>query len=140
MEEKKDITEMIEEYLNRANWKYEKKKDNVWYFVIEIEEVIFPIIMKCSGDILILSAISLMNLPKSKATKRRILKKLLELNRQLKMAKIGIDKEGSVFMNVEYPIKDLSYSEFKDCCDALLTYLKHYWVPEIKTNFSGLVI
>lgn len=140
MGESKEKIEQIEEYIKQYGWQYEKKVDGTWYFIIEIGEIKFPIIMKCSENWFLVSCVKLYTLPKSKGSKRRVVKRLLELNRELKMAKIGIDDEGDVVMSVEYPIKNMSYSEFRDSLDALTTYLKHYWVPEIKTNYSGLVI
>lgn len=49
-------------------------------------------------------------------------RRMLELNHELLMAKLAIDDDLDVFLEVEYPVADLDASEVKDAVDVLVHY------------------
>src|SRR5262249_5735325 len=52
--------------------------------------------------------------------------RLLELNREMNMAKFSVDEDGDVLLSVEYPALDLDPSEVRDAVDGLSFYAEKY--------------
>ena len=52
--------------------------------------------------------------------------RLLELNREMNMAKFSVDEDGDVVLSVEYPLRDLDPSEVRDAVDVLSFYAEKY--------------
>jgi len=52
--------------------------------------------------------------------------RLLELNREMNLAKFSVDEDGDVVLSVEYPIEDLDPSEVRDAVDVLSFYAEKY--------------
>jgi hypothetical protein len=52
--------------------------------------------------------------------------RLLELNREMNMAKFSVDEDGDVVLSVEYPLADLDPSEVRDAIDVLSFYAEKY--------------
>lgn len=52
--------------------------------------------------------------------------RLLEINREMNMAKLSVDEDGDVVLSVEYPASDLDPSEVRDAIDVLSFYAEKY--------------
>ena len=52
--------------------------------------------------------------------------RLLELNREMNLAKFSLDEDGDVILSVEYPLADLNPSEVKDAIELLSFYTEKY--------------
>lgn len=52
--------------------------------------------------------------------------RLLEMNREMNLAKFSVDEDGDVVLSVEYPIQDLDPSEVRDAIDVLSFYAGKY--------------
>ena len=52
--------------------------------------------------------------------------RLLELNREMNMAKFSVDSDGDVVLSVEYPLANLDPSEVRDAVDVLTFYAENY--------------
>ena len=52
--------------------------------------------------------------------------RLLELNREMNLAKFSVDEDGDVILSVEYPVADLDPSEVRDAVDVLSFYAEKY--------------
>jgi hypothetical protein len=52
--------------------------------------------------------------------------RLLEINREMNMAKFSLDEDGDVILSVEYPLGDLDPSEVRDAVDVLSFYAEKY--------------
>jgi hypothetical protein len=52
--------------------------------------------------------------------------RLLEINREMNMAKFSVDEEGDIVLSVEYPLADLDPSEVRDAIDVLSFYAEKY--------------
>ena len=48
--------------------------------------------------------------------------RLLEINREMNMAKLSVDEDGDVVLSVEYPAENLDPSEVRDAVDVLSFY------------------
>ena len=56
-----------------------------------------------------------------------LLRRLLQLNREVNMARFSIDGDGDVILSVEYKLQDLDPSEVRDAVDVLSFYAeKHH--------------
>jgi hypothetical protein len=56
-----------------------------------------------------------------------LLKRLLQLNREVNMARFSVDGDGDVILSVEYKLQDLDPSEVRDAVDVLSFYAeKHF--------------
>lgn len=62
--------------------------------------------------------------------------RLLELNREMNLAKFSVDEDGDVVLSVEYPLADLDPSEVRDAVDVLSFYAEKYR-DEIHTAASA---
>ncbi len=58
--------------------------------------------------------------------------RLLELNRDMNMAKFSIDEDDDVVLSVEYPLADLDPSEVRDAVDVLSFYADKYFAEVAK--------
>jgi hypothetical protein len=56
----------------------------------------------------------------------QLVDRLLELNREMNLAKFSLDEDGDVILSVEYPLADLDPSEVRDAVDVLSFYAEKY--------------
>lgn len=84
---------------------------------------VFPVsaIVDESG-LLCLAIVPFCRSPENEAHAVPFYRRMLELNHQLLMAKLAIDDDLDVFLEVEYPVADLDASEVKDAVDVLVHY------------------
>ena len=52
--------------------------------------------------------------------------RLLEINREMNMAKLSVDEDGDVVLSVEYPAENLDPSEVRDAVDVLSFYAEKF--------------
>lgn len=84
---------------------------------------VFPLsaIVDQSG-LLCLAIVPFCRSPEDGERAGRLYRRMLELNHELLMAKLAIDDDLDVFLEVEYPVADLDASEVKDAVDVLAHY------------------
>ena len=74
-----------------------------------------------------LAVIPFARLPDDERAAVGLMKRLLQLNREINMAKFSVDEDGDVVLSVEYRLEHLDPSEVRDAVDVLSFYAdKHF--------------
>jgi hypothetical protein len=80
---------------------------------------------------LVFAIVPFARLAKGDKGNERLVIRLLELNREMNMAKFSVDPDGDVVLSVEYPLANLDPSEVRDAVDVLTFYAENHG-PEIE--------
>ena len=86
---------------------------------------IFPVYVHLEPDYATFAVIPFARLPTDE-TGDQLADRLLELNREMNLAKFSVDEDGDVILSVEYPLADLDPSEVRDAIDVLSFYAEKY--------------
>jgi hypothetical protein len=113
----------LEQYLTADNWPFERLDDTTWrsWFTVEDSEQKFRFFVRLNPSWLFLTIIPYVELPADQTTHLGIYRRLLELNRELTLAKFALDKN-DVVLTVELPTEHLVEPQVKDALDALSYY------------------
>lgn len=65
-------------------------------------------------------------LPKSAPRPADLSRRLLAVNRDMRLAKFGLDEERDVVLSAELPTESLDKSEVRDAAERMVRYAKHY--------------
>jgi len=117
----------VEEYLQRDHWPFDRIDAGTWRSGFRGEVSSFRFFVRLSQHWIFFTIVPFLIAPKDAECQRRLYRRLLELNREINMAKFAIDEDEDVVLTVELPVEALENSEFKDALDALSYYAdKHY--------------
>ncbi len=117
----------VEEFLERDGWPFERVDHNTWRSGFRGDKNSFRFYIRLSEHWIFYTIVPFVVAPKRPEQEMRLYRRLLELNRDINMAKFAIDDDHDVVLTVELPVENLVYSEFKDALDALSFYAdKHY--------------
>jgi hypothetical protein len=83
---------------------------------------VFPLFVHIEQLFITFAVIPFAKLPNDLGAADDLMKRLLELNREINLAKFSIDDDGDIVLSVEFRIADLDPSEVRDAVDVL----KHY--------------
>jgi hypothetical protein len=119
----------LEAVLAADDWPYERAGESTWFSAFQRssgpdEPITF--FLRLTDDWLFLTIAPYAVLPDDPATEAAVLRRLLELNRSINLAKFALEHR-DVVLTVELPAKDLTSSQIKDGLDALSYFaLKHH--------------
>ena len=117
----------IEAYLGRDGWPFERVDHNTWRSGFRGNNACFRFYIRLSDHWVFFTIVPFLVAPKSPEAEQGLCRRLLELNRDMNMAKFALDDDQDVVLTVELPVENLVFSEFKDALDALSYYAdKHY--------------
>jgi hypothetical protein len=118
---------LIEQWMAADGWPCERLDPTTWRSGFQapgMDKVRF--FVRLTTDWLYLTVTPLVVVPEDVAVELPLFRRLLELNRQITLAKLALDGRG-VVITVELPAQDLSRQQFKDGLDALAFYsTTHY--------------
>jgi hypothetical protein len=86
---------------------------------------IYPVFVHLETEYATFAVIPFARLPADE-TGDLLAERLLEINREMNMAKFSVDEDGDVVLSVEYPLRDLDPSEVRDAVDVLSFYAEKY--------------
>lgn len=90
-------------------------------------ERLFPLFVRVAPPFVLFAVIPFVRLPLHAEDADAMVRRLLQLNREINMAKLSADEDGDVILSVEYRLEDLDPSEVRDAVNALSFYAnKHY--------------
>ena len=119
--------ETVEEFLRKDDWPFERLDENTWRSGFRGEKSSFRFFVRLTDNWIFFTIVPYVLAPKEDRSERSLHRHLLQLNREINMAKFAIDDDADVVLTVELPTENLDYSEFKDALDALSYYAdKHY--------------
>jgi hypothetical protein len=87
---------------------------------------LFPLFVHTEAYFVTLAVIPFARLPEKSAVAVPLMRRLLQINREINLAKFSIDDDGDVILSVEYRIEDLDPSEIRDAVDVLSFYAEKY--------------
>src|ERR1041385_2803573 len=112
---------LLEEMLAADNWPFERLDDITWRSGFRTDKEQFRFFVRLTENWVYLTIIPFVTLPDDDAMLLKLFRRLLELNREITLAKFAIDKR-DVVLTVELPTESLQRSQFKDGLDALSFY------------------
>ncbi len=111
--------EIIDGFFERYGWKYRRKRPDLWQTGWRSSTSLFPMFVKLTRHWIYFTISPFVVGPKGLGHRGKLYHHLLRLNRDIDMAKFGVDNEGDVVLTVELPCANLDYEEFVDAIKAL---------------------
>jgi hypothetical protein len=114
--------EQLERMLTDDGWPFEKLDDHTWRsgFKSEGQEP-FRMFVRTTSNWLVLTIVPFVTAPADDADALALFRRMLELNREITLAKLALDKR-DVILTVELPLEGLQASQLKDGLDAMVFY------------------
>ena|ERR1700729_4111269 len=113
--------EALEAVLTADDWPFERAGESTWFSAFQrssgMDEPI-TFFLRLTDDWLFLTIAPYAVLPDDPATETAVLRRLLELNRSINLAKFALENR-DVVLTVELPAEELTPSQIKDGLDAL---------------------
>jgi len=103
------------------NWPFERLDETTWRSGFRTETEQFRFFVRLTENWVYLTIIPFVTMPDDDASLLKLFRRLLELNREITLAKFAIDK-ADVVLTVELPTESMQASLFKDGLDALSFY------------------
>jgi hypothetical protein len=119
----------LEAVLAADGWPFERAGDSTWFSAFRPsagpgETITF--FLRLTDDWLFLTIAPFAVLPDDPATETALMRRLLELNRTINLAKFAIERR-DIVLTVELPTEDIATSQIRDGLDALSFFaLKHH--------------
>lgn len=117
----------IEEFLTRDDWPYERLDTNTWRSGFRGESSNFRFFIRLTENWIFFTIVPFVPSKRS-YNEAKLYKRLLELNREINLAKFALDDDSDVVLTVELPAEGVGFSEFKDALDALSFYADRYYL------------
>jgi hypothetical protein len=118
---------VLEQWMAADGWPCERLDATTWRSGFQAPGTDkFRFFVRLTNDWLYLTVIPYVAIPDDPALELVMFRRLLELNRDITLAKLAIDKR-DVVLTVEMSTQDLTERQFKDGLDALAFYgTKHH--------------
>ena len=123
--------------LTADNWPFDRLDETTWRSGFRTDATQFRFFVRLTDNWIYLTIIPFVTLPDDDASLLKLFRRLLELNREITLAKFAIDKN-DVVLTVELPTESMQPSLFKDGLDALSFYANghHKELVELSTVMS----
>ena len=89
---------------------------------IRAEKRKFSFFVRQEKSFLVLAIVPYLRLPAEEGTAELMMRRLLQLNREMNLAKLSVDEDGDVVLSVEWRLDNLDRSELRDALDVLSFY------------------
>ena len=115
--------EIIKEWLHAAGWRCADERGNTLRIAGPGLEPL-PFFVRCTENWLLLAIVPAIaaGAPRPPDLSRR----LLAVNRDMRMAKYSYDEDGDVALTAELPTESLHFSELRDAITRMARYAHHY--------------
>ena len=121
--------EALEAVLAADDWPFERAGESTWFSAFQRSSGLGEAItffLRLTDDWLFLTVAPFAVLPDDPATETAVLRRLLELNRSINLAKFALERR-DIVLTVELPTEELTPTQIKDGLDALSYFaLKHH--------------
>jgi hypothetical protein len=121
--------EGLEAVLAADDWPFERAADATWFSAFRPSAgpgQTITFFLRLTDDWLFLTISPFAVLPDDPATETALMRRLLELNRTINLAKFAIERR-DIVLTVELPTEDITASQIRDGLDALSFFaLKHH--------------
>ncbi len=112
----------LEAALEEDKWPFDKLDANTWRSGFRSDDKDpFRFFLRMTQNWLVLTVVPFVVAPADDADSLALFRRMLELNREITLAKLALDKR-DVILTVELPLEGLQQSQLKDGLDALVYY------------------
>jgi hypothetical protein len=118
----------VEEFLTRDGWPFERIDENTWRSGFRGDTCSFRFFIRLAENWIFFTIVPFVVASKRAPSEGKLHRRLLELNREINMAKFALDDDDDVVLTVELPSEGLAFSDFKDALDALSFYADRYYL------------
>jgi len=116
----------LEDVLTAEGWPFERLDERTWRSAFQAPgETRFRFFLRLTDQWLFLTIVPFATLPEDGVGERALMRRLLELNRTITLAKFALDGR-QIVLTVELPTEDLVASQIRDGLDALSYYAVQY--------------
>jgi hypothetical protein len=115
--------EIIDGFFEQYGWSYSRDEGGRdWSTGFRGDVSSFRILVRLTDNWIYFTIIPFIVATKNEACRQRLYWHILRLNRDITLAKFGLDEDNDVLLTVELPIESLDYSEFADALNAICYY------------------
>ena len=112
----------LEAALEEDKWPFDKLDANTWRSGFRSDgKDPFRFFLRMTQNWLVLTIVPFVVAPVDDADALALFRRMLELNREITLAKLALDKR-DIILTVELPLEGLQQSQLKDALDALVYY------------------
>ncbi len=111
--------ETIDEYFQRYSWTYTRSSENTWITGVRTSVSSFRIFIRMSEHWIYFVINPFVVSPPNPEDRMRVYYHILRLNLDMNMAKFGLDSDGDIFLAVELPTENFTYSHFADALNGI---------------------
>src|SRR5260221_6858978 len=112
----------LEAALEEDKWPFDKLDANTWRSGFRSDDKDpFRFFLRMTQNWLVLTVVPFVVAPADDADSLALFRRMLELNREITLAKLALDKR-DVILTVQLPLEGLQPSQLKDGLDALVYY------------------
>jgi hypothetical protein len=119
----------LEAVLAADDWPFERAGESTWFSAFQRSSGLgdpITFFLRLTDDWLFLTVAPFAVLPDDPGTETALLRRLLELNRSINLAKFALERR-DIVLTVELPTEELTASQIKDGLDALSYFaLQHH--------------
>jgi hypothetical protein len=113
----------IQQWLQEIGWGHELQDANTLRIVCpDLENL--PFYARCTEHWLLLAIVPA--LPCDASRPPDLARRLLAVNRDMRLAKYAYDEDGDVALTAELPTESLDASELRDAVERMARYAEHY--------------
>ncbi|UQA62365.1 YbjN domain-containing protein [Polyangium aurulentum] len=113
--------------LEAQGWPVERLSESTLRSRFRSKDRIFPLFVHVEHLFVTFAVIPYARLPEDQVAADAMMTRLLQMNREINLAKYSVDDDGDVILSVEYRIEHLDPSEIRDAVDVLSFYAdKHH--------------
>src|SRR5262245_24209882 len=93
---------------------------------------VFPMLIQVGEAFVTFAVLPFARAPEDSEDAEVLLRRLLQFNRQMNLAKFSIDEDDDVVLSVEYRLADLDPSEVRDAVNVVSYYADKYYAEVSK--------
>jgi hypothetical protein len=115
-----DVTpDLLDDYFARYGWTYSRESENTWITGVRTRISAFRIMVRLTDHWVFFIINPLVVSPTFPDGRLRLYYHALRYNLDMNFAKLGIDRDGDLFMAIEVPTESFAYSHFVDALDGI---------------------
>ena len=120
--------ETIEAYLEQYGTSHNRNSEFIWIAGVRTSVAPFQIFIRLTDDWVFFFINPFVVAPKNEEDRARFYYHALRFNHDMNLAKLGVDRDGDLFLIVEFPAIDFAYSHFEEAMDALAYHASTIYV------------
>jgi hypothetical protein len=117
----------LDSYFEQFGWTYNRTSETSWVTGVRTSVASFRIFIRLSEHWVYFVINPFVVTPQDPDDRFRFYYTVLRLNLDMNMTKFGLDSDGDLFLAVEMPTEDFTYSHFSDALNALSHHAERHY-------------